>query len=98
LEAALLGQSGGFVEKSAAFIERLISAIDFKFISCGFSTLISLDFSMKPFLKIPIQYWLVSCIAVLWFAIGVIDYAMISYKIPTYTQSMPEALQYWFDR
>jgi hypothetical protein len=53
---------------------------------------------MKPFLKIPIQYWLVSCIAVLWFAIGIIDYAMISYKIPTYTQSMPEALQYWFDR
>jgi uncharacterized membrane protein len=26
------------------------------------------------------------------------DYVMISYKIPTYLQSMPEDLQYWFDR
>ncbi|MAB87060.1 MAG: hypothetical protein CML51_07175 [Rhodobacteraceae bacterium] len=26
------------------------------------------------------------------------DYAMISYEIPTYMQSMPEDLQYWFDR
>jgi hypothetical protein len=26
------------------------------------------------------------------------DYVMISYKIPTYMQSMPEDLQYWFDR
>ena len=29
---------------------------------------------------------------------GVMDYVMISYKIPTYMQSMPEDLQYWFDR
>ena len=53
---------------------------------------------MNPFLKTPIQYWVFSCIAVLWFAMGVMDYVMISYKIPTYMQSMPEDLQYWFDR
>ena len=53
---------------------------------------------MNPFLKTPIQYWVFSCIAVLWFAMGVMDYVMISYKIPTYLQSMPEDLQYWFDR
>ncbi|MDA8820678.1 hypothetical protein N9N45_00055 [Planktomarina temperata] len=53
---------------------------------------------MNPFLKVPTRYWFISCMGVLWFAMGALDYVMISYKIPAYMQAMPEDLRYWFDR
>ena len=48
---------------------------------------------MNPFLKVPIRYWFISCMGALWFAMGALDYVMISYKIPAYMQTMPEDLQ-----
>ena len=53
---------------------------------------------MNPFLKVPTRYWFLSCMGVLWFAMGALDYVMISYKVPAYMQAMPEDLQYWFDQ
>ena len=52
---------------------------------------------MNPFLKVPTRYWLISGLGAVWFAMGALDYVMISYKIPAYMQAMPEDLQYWLD-
>jgi hypothetical protein len=35
---------------------------------------------MNPFLKVPTRYWFISCMGALWFAMGALDYVMISYK------------------
>jgi hypothetical protein len=53
---------------------------------------------MNPFLKVPTRYWFLSCMGALWFAMGALDYVMISYKIPAYMETMPEDLRYWFGR
>ena len=45
---------------------------------------------MNLFLTVPTRYWLISCIGSVWFAMGALDYVMISYKIPVYIQAMPE--------
>ena len=76
----------------------LIQAIDYKLVSYRFPVLVLLDFSMNPFLKVPIRYWFISCMGALWFAMGALDCVMISYKIPAYMETMPEDLRYWFDR
>ena len=76
----------------------MIQAIDFRLVSFRFSVLVLLDFSMNPFLKVPIRYWFISCMGALWFAMGAFDYVIISYKIPAYMQTMPEDLHYWFDQ
>ena len=53
---------------------------------------------MNLFLTVPTRYWLISCIGIVWFAMGALDYVMISYKIPAYMQAMPEDLQFWLDQ
>ena len=53
---------------------------------------------MNLFLTVPTRYWLISCIGSVWFAMGALDYVMISYKIPAYMQAMPEDLQFWLDQ
>ena len=53
---------------------------------------------MNLFLTVPTRYWLISCIGSVWFAMGALDYLMISYKIPAYMQAMPEDLQFWLDQ
>ena len=53
---------------------------------------------MNPFLKVPTRYWLISGLGAVWFAMGALDYVMISYKIPAYMQAMPEDLQFWLDQ
>ena len=53
---------------------------------------------MDLFLKVPTRYWLISCIGSVWFAMGALDYVMITYKIPGYMQAMPEDLQFWLDQ
>ena len=53
---------------------------------------------MNLFLTVPTRYWLISCIGSVWFAMGALDYVMISYKIPVYIQAMPEDLQFWLDQ
>jgi len=53
---------------------------------------------MNLFLTVPTRYWLISCICSVWFAMGALDYVMISYKIPAYMQAMPEDLQFWLDQ
>ena len=76
----------------------MIQAIDYKLVSYRFPVLVFLDFSMNPFLKVPIRYWFISCMGALWFGMGALDYVMISYKIPAYMQTMPDDLHYWFDQ
>ena len=53
---------------------------------------------MNLFLTVPTRYWLISCIGSVWFAMGALDYVMITYKIPGYMQAMPEDLQFWLDQ
>jgi len=53
---------------------------------------------MNLFLTVPTRYWPISCIGSVWFAMGALDYVMITYKIPAYMQAMPEDLQFWPDQ
>jgi len=53
---------------------------------------------MNLFLTVPTRYWLIFCMGSVWFAMGVLDYVMISYTIPAYMQAMPEDLQFWLDQ
>ena len=92
------GRDRAELPNRSSFEGLLIQAIDFKLVSCRFLVLVLLDFSMNPFLKVPIHYWFISCMGALWFAMGALDYVMISYKIPAYMETMPEDLRYWFDR
>jgi len=92
------GRDRAELPNRSSFEGLLIQAIDFRLVSFRFSVLVLLDFSMNPFLKVPIRYWFISCMGALWFAMGALDYVMISYKIPAYMQTMPEDLHYWFDQ
>ena len=92
------GRDRAELPNRSSFEGLLIQAIDFRLVSFRFSVLVLLDFSMNPFLKVPIRYWFISCMGALWFAMGALDYVMISYKIPAYMQTMPEDLHHWFDQ
>jgi hypothetical protein len=76
----------------------LIKPIDFGLNLYRVGALKTLDFIMDLFLKVPTRYWLISCIGSVWFAMGALDYVMITYKIPGYMQAMPEDLQFWLDQ
>jgi hypothetical protein len=76
----------------------LIKPIDFGLNLYRLGALKTLDFIMNLFLTVPTRYWLISCIGSVWFAMGALDYVMISYKIPAYMQAMPEDLQFWLDQ